>query len=274
MSSADDMLAMLSQLVEQKSGFNSTAEVIEPGELGTDPIKKQGFIYTGTVLDRFFGGNGIPRGCTGVLSGPPGCGKTRTIIQVLVGSLEPTLLVLSEEKFYDERATGRDDMRSRIAKETDDPGRLEHGYWVLESQCHLGQSWVDFMSKYKEVCEQKKIKLVLVDSVNCLDDNSRAIGKNLAELKSYNHQQGITCLVTGQVRDTGAVMGGKPMQHIADVVWHIEDLTMTSKDMAAQWGVGYRETIQVMIGVKCNVVEMNKGPKRVVMVDGFLEVVV
>ena len=83
----------------------------------------------------------------------------------------------------------------------------------------------------------------------CIRDRHRT-ADNLSALKTYNHEQGITCLCIGQIKDTGLPVGGEALMHTADAVFLIEEMSLSSKDMAAQWGGAYREKIQVIRAVK------------------------
>jgi hypothetical protein len=70
-------------------------------------------------------------------------------------------------------------------------------------------------------------------------------------LKTYNHERGITCLCIGQIRDTGAPVGGEQLQHTADAVFLLEEIGLASKEMAEFWGGRYRDRIDTIRAVKC-----------------------
>jgi hypothetical protein len=126
---------------------------------------------------------------------------------------------------------------------------LENVY-VLESQYHKGQSWDDFIAKYRYLVEKAQIQLVVVDSLNMLDPTKNRTADNLSALKTYNHEKGVTCLCIGQIRDTGLPVGGEALMHTADAVFLIEELGLGSKEMAEQWGGKYRDKIEVIRVVK------------------------
>ena len=121
---------------------------------------------------------------------------------------------------------------------------------MLESQYHKGNSWDDFVSKYRYLVEQEEISFVVIDSLNMLDPSRNRTADNLSALKTYNHEQGITCLCIGQIRDTGSPVGGEALQHTADVVFLIEEMSLGSKEIAELWGGKYRDKIDVLRSVK------------------------
>ena len=73
---------------------------------------------------------------------------------------------------------------------------------------------------------------------------------NLSALKTYNHEEGITCLCLGQIRDTGLPVGGEALAHTADAVFLIEEMSLGSKEIADMWGGKYRDKIDVIRVVK------------------------
>jgi hypothetical protein len=123
-------------------------------------------------------------------------------------------------------------------------------FYVLESQYHKGQTWDDFVTKYRYLVEKASIDFVVIDSLNTLDPTKNRTADNLSALKTYNHEKGITCICIGQIRDTGQPVGGEALQHTADVVFLIEELTLGSKEMASLWGGSYRDRIDIIRAVK------------------------
>ena len=98
--------------------------------------------------------------------------------------------------------------------------------YVLESQYHKGQTWDDFVSKYRYLIEKESISFVIIDSLNMLDPTKNRTADNLSALKTYNHEKGITCICIGQIRDSGMPVGGEALQHTADVVFLIEEMSL------------------------------------------------
>lgn len=244
------------------------ADIIRPATLG-DRIKTQQALPLGSVLDRLclsedgqFALGGIPRGCTMALAGPPGKGKTRTALaglaNVALGG-EKVAFVVAEEGFHDESSSGRDDLCSRMTKigmaatgltEAKFASQVLERVYVLESQYHKGQSWDDFIHKYRWLVEREGIRFVVIDSLNMLDPTKNRTADNLSALKTYNHSRGVTALCIGQIRDTGAPVGGEALQHTADAVFLIEEMSLGSKEIAELWGGKYRDVIDVIRAVK------------------------
>ena len=245
------------------------ADVIRPATLD-DLLKTQQALTTGTVLDKLcltedqqHALGGLPRGCTMALVGPPGKGKTRSCLSAvcrIAAAGTRVGLVVAEEGFHDDAESGRDDLASRLAKigmvatglplEELREQALENVY-VLESQYHKGQSWDDFVARYRYLVERADVKFVVIDSLNMLDPTKHHTADNLSALKTYNHEKGVTCLCIGQIRDTGQPVGGEAMQHTADAVFLIEEMGLSSKEIAAKWGGKYRDRIDVIRAVKC-----------------------
>lgn len=232
-------------------------------------IKHQQAIPLGSILDQLcltedaqHSLGGVPQGCTIALAGPPGKGKTRSALAGLAkvaASGTKVALVVAEEGFHDGEDAGRDDLCSRLVKigisvtglsEAEFRARVLENVYVLESQYHKGQTWDDFVSKYRYLVERAEIRFVVIDSLNMLDPTKNRTADNLSALKTYNHEKGLTCLCIGQIRDTGLPVGGEALMHTADVVFLIEELSLSSKEMAALWGGSYRDRIDVIRAVK------------------------
>jgi KaiC/GvpD/RAD55 family RecA-like ATPase len=243
-------------------------DVIRPALLD-DRIKTQLAVTTGTALDVLClaedGGSalgGLPRGCTIAFAGPPGKGKTRSALAALARVAqagEKVGLIVAEEGFHDTADSGRDDLCSRLIKigmvaTGLDEGAFESAVldnlYVLEAQYHKGQTWDDFVTKYRYLVEKAEIDFVVIDSLNMLDPSKHRTADNLSALKTYNHERGITCLCVGQIKDTGQPVGGEALMHTADAVFLIEEMTLSSKEIAEKWGGKYRDKIDVLRSVK------------------------
>jgi KaiC/GvpD/RAD55 family RecA-like ATPase len=244
------------------------ADIIRPATL-TDRVRTQQAVKVGSVLDLLClsedGKNalgGIPKGCTIAFAGPPGKGKTRTALAALAQVAargEKVAFVVAEEGFHDEGDTGRDDLCSRLVKigmaatgttEPNFAAQVLDKFFVLECQYHKGTTWDDFVAKYRYLVEKQDIHFVVIDSLNMLDPSHNHTADNLSALKTYNHEHGITCLCLGQIRDTGAPVGGEALMHTADAVFLIEELSLGSKEIADQWGGKYRDKIDVIRAIK------------------------
>lgn len=257
------------------------SDIIRPATL-TDRIRTQEAVSLGSVLDLLCltedGKNalgGVPKGCTIAFAGPPGKGKTRTALAGLANVAmkgAKVAYVVAEEGFHDEGESGRDDLCSRMVKigmqttglsEADFTKKVLENMYVLEAQYHKGTTWDDFVGKYRYLVEKEEIKFVVIDSLNMLDPTRNRTADNLSALKTYNHEEGITCLCLGQIRDTGMPVGGEALQHTADAVFLLEELSMGSKEMAEQWGSSYRAKIDIITAVKSVTTPKFEHPVRV-----------
>ena len=264
---------------DQDAGLDS--DIIRPALL-TDRIKTQQGVALGSVLDFLCLSDdcksalgGVPKGCTIALAGPPGKGKTRTALAGLTRVASdgtPVAFVVAEEGFHNDVAAGRDDLCSRLTKigmsatgmdEAVFSEKVLSNVYVLESQYHKGQTWDDFVTKYRYLVEKEKIRFVVIDSLNMLDPTKNRTADNLSALKTYNHEKGITCICIGQIRDTGMPVGGEALMHTADAVFLIEEMSLNSKEMAEFWGGRYRDKIDVITAVKSVTTPVLPYPVRV-----------
>jgi KaiC/GvpD/RAD55 family RecA-like ATPase len=253
-------------IADTDKGLDS--EIIRPALLD-HRLKTQLGIKLGSVLDvlcltedRKNALGGVPMGCTLALAGPPGKGKTRSALAGLANVArrgQPVGFVIAEEGFHNDESAGRDDLCSRLVKigmaatglsENDFTKQVLENVFVLQSQYHKGQTWDDFVTKYRYLVEKEKIRFVVIDSLNMLDPTKNRTADNLCALKTYNHEKGITCICIGQIRDTGMPVGGEALMHTADCVFLIEEMGLGSKEIADFWGGKYREKIDTITAVK------------------------
>ncbi len=271
--------------------YGLDAEIVRPALLD-DLLKTQEALSVNSVLDFLCltedaenSLGGLPKSCTTVLAGPPGKGKTRSALAALIYAAragERVVLVVAEEGFHDCEATGRDDLCSRLVKlgmdlteldEEEFKAEVLENIWIRQSQHHKGQTWDDFIARYRYLVEKEEITFVIIDSLNMLDPAHTRTADHLGALKTYNHERGVTCLCIGQVRDTGAPAGGEALMHTADAVFLIEEMSLGSKDIAAKWGGVYREKIDIIRAVKSVTTPIFPHPVRVERseLDGVLE---
>ncbi|HMP00946.1 MAG TPA: ATPase domain-containing protein [Gemmatales bacterium] len=244
------------------------ADIIRPATL-TQRVKSQLGLPIGSIFDhlcltedRQHSLGGVPKGCTIALAGPPGKGKTRSALAGLAHVARtgcPVGFVVAEEGFHNDEAVGRDDLCSRLVKvgmsvtglpEKRFTAEVLDRLYVLQAQYHRHPSWDAFIQKYRFLVEKAQIRFVIIDSLNMLDPTKNRTADNLSALKTYNHEQGITCICIGQIRDTGMPVGGEALMHTADVVFLIEEMGLGSKETADFWGGKYRDKIDVVSAIK------------------------
>ena len=202
--------------------------------------------------------NGIPKGCTITLTGPAYSGKTRSALEMIARAVmnnTKTAYVVAEESFSDDKDTGRNSLFSRFLQLASSISGLsveefrekyDDNYVVIPNQYHLGKTWGDFIRDYRYAVEELNCTFTIVDSINALDPSKLNTVDNLNALKTYNHDQGITCIVIGQVKDSGLPQGGESLFHTSEVALHISSKSMTSKAEAEKWGSEYRQSITII----------------------------
>jgi KaiC/GvpD/RAD55 family RecA-like ATPase len=253
---------------------NTEDSVINPQDFGFERKTQQALpvhpLLDSLCLDAEYRSlGGLPVGSTIMLDGFPGSGKTRTCMEALLRAAASgirSVYVVSEEG-YSDKVSGRDDLHSRLIKLADALGiafeEAAANYVVVQIQYHRGQSWQDFVDIYQNLVEKQKIKFAVIDSLTGLDPLNTKSVSNLNLLKTYNHDHGITALVTSQVKESGFAAGGNAMMHTADVVFHIEKIGLSSKEMAAKWGGEYRDKVTVISAIKSNTTPVFPSPVRV-----------
>ena len=256
-------------------------------------IKSQEALPLGNVLDLMcltedgkHALGGVPVGCTMVFVGPPGKGKTRTALASLArvaATGKKVAFVVAEEGFHDDNGQGRDDLCSRLCKvgmlatgldEANFEKKVLENLFVLEAQYHKHNTWDDFVAKYRYLVEKEQIDFVVIDSLNMIDPTKKGTADNLSALKTYNHERGVTCICIGQIKDTGEPVGGEALQHTADVVFLLEDMGLSSKEIAEFWGGKYRDKISVLNIIKSVTTPTFQFPVRVSRAEGTGELIV
>jgi KaiC/GvpD/RAD55 family RecA-like ATPase len=256
---------------DSSSPFQQTEEVVEavphdiiiPKTLERGIVAQKGLnvhpLYSKLFLNEdntLLGG--IPKGCTITLTGPAYSGKTRSALEMIVYAVMndiKTAYVVAEEGFFDDKDSGRNDLFSRFLKiaeaisgqtEKEFRKKYDEQYVVIPNQYHKGKTWEEFIRDYRYAVEELKCKFTIIDSINMLDPSKLNTVDNLNALKTYNHEKGITCVVIGQVKDTGQPQGGEALFHTSEVALHISEKTMTSKAQAEIWSSQYRNKITVI----------------------------
>jgi KaiC/GvpD/RAD55 family RecA-like ATPase len=257
------------------------ASIVRPARF-EKRVKTQEALQLGNVLDFMCltedGKNalgGVPLGCTMVFVGPPGKGKTRTALAALSRVAltgKKVAFVVAEEGFHNDDDHGRDDLCSRLCKvgmlatgldEANFEKKVLDNVFVLEAQYHKHNTWDDFVAKYRYLVEKEEIDFVVIDSLNMVDPTKKGTADNLSALKTYNHEKGVTCICIGQIKDTGEPVGGEALQHTADVVFLLEEMGLSSKEIAEFWGGKYRDKISVLHVVKSVTTPTLQYPVRV-----------
>lgn len=261
------------------------ADIIRPHQMRS-VIKVQQPLSVHPILDCLcltedgkYSLGGIPKGCTITLVGPPGKGKTRSALSALCKVAHEGMrcaFIIAEEGFIDAEDSGRDDLCSRLTKigmksldlsEAQFQKKVAKNIAVIQSQYHKGQSWDSFVLRYRFLVEKEGIRFVIIDSLNTLDPTQTKTADNLAALKTYNHEKGVTCLTIGQIRDTGKPVGGEALIHTADAAFLIEEFSIPSKEMAEFWGGQYREQITIIKALKSVTTPIFPYPIRVMPDD-------
>jgi KaiC/GvpD/RAD55 family RecA-like ATPase len=293
-------LGALPQQWSSSQPFQSVETTIEPEPVAHDIIypktlergitKQQGLdihpLYSKLFIDSE--GNmlrGLPKGSTITLTGPAYSGKTRSALEMIVNAVMKDIkvaYVVAEEGFYDINESGRNDLFSRFLEvaintsgmtEKQFRDKYDESYIIIPNQYHLGKTWGDFINDYRYAVEELDCELTIIDSINMLDPSKLNTVDNLNALKTYNHEKGVTCIVIGQVKDSGVPQGGEALYHSSEVAIHVYEQTMTSKDLAARWGSNYRDSISLIsarskvcstIGFPVRIMENEEGVIRAV----------
>ncbi len=223
----------LNPLAQAQKEDPSAKYVVLPSD-ATDAKKKLLGFATGTFLDELFldeNGNsikGIPMVAQIGITGLPSSGKSVVIeeIAVRVSSAGiPTMLVTSEDRWN--AKSERFDLQSRCKQKADilglDWAKIQKSLFVLDVAEHAElREWETFGAVYKALIENKGIKLVLVDSVTCLEDYRGALKYRLHEMGNYNQAHGVTGIYVNQraVEEADAynIAGGIGLAHNFDSV--------------------------------------------------------
>lgn len=199
---------------EIKLGGNSKGNAdLDVVDLSKVEISNKGRLSTGvSEFDRVLGG-GLVEGAVVLISGEPGIGKSTLLMQVVhsfVSSSVEAVYVSAEESIQ------------QIA---------------LRSHRLFGKS----SSKVKAIAafevnsiidklDELKPQVVVIDSVQTIfDDQARGLPGGVSQIKhvasklvSYAKKNGISIILVGQITKDGVVAGPKLLEHLVDVVMHLE----------------------------------------------------
>jgi len=220
-------------------------------------IKTLKAIKTGTFLDTKFLGQddkpigGIPIGSNSILTGLPNSGKSiifEEIVLRLANEGRKTAYVLSEEIYRTE--TERYDAESRLREKAKimklDWAKIAQNLFVLDTVAHAElREWENFTSTYRSLVEDKKIEIVLIDSMTLLEDVRGQIKYRVLDLMRYNQLHGITSLLINQraieESDSLAMAGGIGLSHIVDIVFILDYKKISSWDSQIKMDTGARQ---------------------------------
>lgn len=170
--------------------------------------------------------NGIPMVAQIGITGLPSSGKSILIEEIAVQVAhngKKVLLVTSEDQWAS--VSPRFDLQSRLRQKAEilklSWEKICENLTVLDTVTHAElRSWATFAETYRYVVTEKKIDLVLIDSVTLLETYRGALKFRLQELSRFNQQHGITALFVNQRAsedwDTRAMAGGIGIGHILD----------------------------------------------------------
>ncbi len=191
----------------RSKGSLSPPEVVRLAEVTTEEVIRHRF--RSSQLSRFFGG-GIAKGSVLLVSGEPGIGKSTFLLQLPSMFEEPvrTLYVSGEET------------RFQVSDRARRIGAVEH-IWFLATQS---------LEQLLEAAKSLAPELLIVDSVQTIYSSEisaqagsvsqvRAVAESLVEWAKRNNT---TVFLVGHVTKGGAIAGPKLLEHIVDVVVHLE----------------------------------------------------
>ena len=227
---------------------------------------EQEFYRTATVLDDVTVEGGLPKGCTISVCGPSGVGKTRLALRAasFLSEVNSVAYICSEEPWVG--VAGRQSLASRFDEVSD--GNHPENLVVMDMTTFSGDSlWADFIARYRYLVETEKVEFIIVDSLTSLDPSRRRSAEHMSQLRSYNLQHGVSCVVINQVKDTGEPNGGAALIHASDMHISIDVRKATTKALAEEWGVEPKSEITTISASKSVVCPIHSGWKRVTMDD-------
>lgn len=198
-------------------------------------------ILTFTFLDSMFEGiKGIPLNSNNLLTGLPSSGKSLFCMEVVLrmaSSGVPVCYVTSEEIFKSE--AGRYAIESRMLERAKTMGlsleNIKKNLYIIDTVKHSElREWVNFVGEYRRLVENKKIKMVIIDSITMLEDNRVQMKNRLLDLSRYNQTHGVTSILINQrsveEADNMAMAGGIALSHIVDSVMVLDYKKVSSWD--------------------------------------------
>jgi len=196
---------------------------------------------TFTFLDGIFEGiKGVPANSNTILTGLPSSGKSLFCMEValrVASSGANVCYVTSEEIFKSE--AGRYSIESRMLERAKIMGlsieNIKQHLFILDTVKHTElREWINFVGEYRRLVNNKKITLLIVDSITMLEDNRAQMKNRLLNLSRYNQTHGVTSIMINQrsveEADNLAMAGGIALSHIVDTVMVMDYKKVSSWD--------------------------------------------
>lgn len=255
---------------------------------------------TGTFLDKLFFDvdenclDGIPIAIQLGITGLPSSGKSILIEEIAIkvaNSGRNVLLVTSEDSW--ELKGSRLDLQARLYQKAEillSNGivweNLSKNLFVLDTMTKSKlRSWSSFAEAYRYMLKEKKINLVLIDSVTLLDTYRGALKDRLRELCRVNQLDDITGIYVNQRAtedwDNRGMAGGIGLGHILDSTVIIDYGVPSSwkrymkEDFLADFGIKIKqgETHNFVRVLGCRLCRFDGKYKPVqITPDGFLKI--
>ncbi len=200
---AEDSMVPLSEVRGESEGKVPAVEVYEPG-VSSKP-DRVGRISTGfRQLDHILGGGWFP-GSLVFLAGAPGVGKSSLALEFL-GSFKSPLYVSGEET------------RHQVFARADRLGvRVPFSFVHAES-----------FDQIEKAVRSGNYDFLVIDSLQVMGISSSVGYASAHEARRFTHalmdltkEVGVTTLLLGHVTKEGAIAGPKTVEHLVDVIIHI-----------------------------------------------------
>ncbi len=199
--------------VQRTSSSALSSNLVRPVPLNEILVSERSRVPSGiSELDRVLGGGFVP-GSTILLAGDPGIGKSTLLLQAAAGVSGSG----SGRVIY---ATG-EESQDQIKLRAERLGISQEGLFVVPTG--------DVVSLGMLVDELNS-SLLVVDSVQTawhsgIDGAPGTIGQvrqSAAELGAFARQNGVAVVLAGHVTKEGSIAGPKVLEHVVDVVLHME----------------------------------------------------
>jgi KaiC/GvpD/RAD55 family RecA-like ATPase len=217
-----------------------TPSLIDTFSDETAIVPMKGF-STFTFLDKMFEGKkclssdghintleGVPLNSNTLLTGLPSSGKSLYLMEValrVASSGKNVCYVTSEEIFKSE--AGRYAIESRMFERANKMGlsieNIKQHLFIIDTVKHAElREWINFVGEYRRLVANKKIELLIIDSITMLEDNRTQMKNRLLDLSRFNQTHGVTSIMINQrsveESDNLAMAGGIALSHIVDTV--------------------------------------------------------